>query len=84
MMFDRGKRQQIHWDRTTQTWAPATDRLFGKVGYDEEHGIVVNIDGHQLSMAEFQQTIGVYEGWYFELRFVDPGDVEGPTLPGVQ
>lgn len=83
-MFDRRKRQQIRWDEATRVWVPETDRLFGKVDYDEEHGIVLNIDGQQLSIAEFQQTMGVYEGWYFELRFVDPADVEGPTLLGVQ
>lgn len=70
------KERQLKWDAETSTWVPENNRLFGKVGWDERYGIVVSIDGVRLTMEELQRTMGIYEGWYFEIRFHDPTDVE--------
>lgn len=75
-------KKQLKWERLSRTWVPKGDRLFGKIDWDEQHGHVLVIDDVELTMEQFQRTMGVLEGWYFEIKFYDPADIEAPPPPG--
>ena len=76
------QKKQLCWNEATHTWVPEGERIFGKVDWDEIHGIIVVVDGVKMTMEDFQRTLAVREGWYFELRFFDATDVEAPTPQG--
>ena len=48
---------------------PGHDRLRGRIGYG---GVV--IDGQLITFEELANMIQTYEGFQFDLRFVDPSD----------
>jgi hypothetical protein len=82
-MSESKKRGQIERNKSTGTWSANDDRVFGKLTWDEEEGVVLNVDGHTLKVSELGEILTTYEGWYFEIRFIDPTDVV-KEVPGVQ
>jgi hypothetical protein len=47
------------------------DRMKGRITYDSERGVGIVVDGTELTLDEFAQLLGTYEGWEFELTIVD-------------
>lgn len=58
-----------HLVKQNGKWLPTHDRLRGRIDYK---GVVV--DGVFLTFEELAEIVQTYEGFQFDLRFVDPSD----------
>ena len=70
-----GKPQMKYSKRCTQ-WVPRGDVLRCLVHDDENGELVVEIDGHELSLKEFGRMMTVHAGWGMRIVFVPDDELE--------
>lgn len=71
--------RQIDYLKESGTWVPRTDTIRGEIQWDHESDPLeqiplIVVDGKELTWAEFGKTLLTYEGFQFELKFMDPAD----------
>jgi len=66
---------QIKYSDNSTQWVPRGDVLRCLVHDDENRELVVEIDGHELSLKEFGRMLTTYAGWGMRIVFVPDDEI---------
>lgn len=71
----RAKSRQIYHCGATDQWTPRGKALRCLLGDNEEGQLVVAIDNHELSLAEFGRLLATCAGWGMRIEFSDQKEI---------
>lgn len=74
-------RPQLQWAERAEQWTPRGGVVRGIVLGGDKDAPDVEVDGREMSWAEFGTTMTTYAGWGFRLCFVPDDEIyEPPTI----
>jgi hypothetical protein len=74
-------RPQIRFEERSQQWVPRGEVVRCLVDDSEQGEVVIDIDGHELSLEEFGRMIKTHAGWGMRIVFVPDDEIaEPPTI----
>ena len=78
-------RPQIKYDRKYRTWSAEGHVLRCLIGSDEQTDeIIIGIDDHDLSLAEFGKMLQSFQGWGMRIEFMSDDQLCDPPEPEVR
>ncbi len=71
-------RPQLRWAEGAQQWTPRGDVVRAVVMSGDKDAPAIEVDGKEMSWAEFGTAMSTYEGWGFRLCFVPEDEIHEP------